>query len=160
VDLEANWRGAAGPSGRFSAGFSGTYVIDYKRQFGTLEPFINNAGRFLNDQVVQRWRHRASVEWERGNLSISLGNTYYSSYTDDSYLPDTAPRKVGEYSLWDVSASWKPTKALTVRAGMLNVLDKVPPFSNQSYYFLSTYDPTYTDPRGRTAFVSVAYSFR
>ena len=51
-------------------------------------------------------------------------------------------------------------KALTLRAGVLNLLDTAPPFSNQSDYFLSTYDPTYTDPRGRTAFVSVAYSFR
>ena len=160
VDIEANWRGASGPAGRLSASFSGTYVIDYKRQFGKLEPFVNNAGRFLNDQVIQRWRHRASLDWSRGNLGVTVGNTFYSSYTDDSYLPDTAPRTVSAYSLWDLSASWKPSKELTVRAGVLNVLDTVPPFSNQSYYFLSTYDPTYTDPRGRTAFVSLAYKFR
>jgi iron complex outermembrane receptor protein len=160
VDVEASWRGASTPLGRLGASFSGTYVIDYKRQFGKLEPFVDNAGRFLNDQVIQRWRHRASVEWTRGSLGVNVGNTFYSSYTDDSYLPDTAPRTVGSYSLWDASASWKAGKSLTVRAGVLNLLDKVPPFSNQSYYFLSTYDPTYTDPRGRTAFVSVAYRFR
>jgi iron complex outermembrane receptor protein len=160
VDIEANWRGTAGAAGRLGAQFSGTYVIDYDRQFGPLEPFVSNVGRFLNDQVIQRWRHRASVDWERGAFSVTLGNTYYASYTDDSYLPDTAPRRVSSYSLWDLSASWKPTKSLTVRGGVLNLADKAPPFSNQSYYFLSTYDPTYTDPRGRTAFVSVAYRFR
>jgi iron complex outermembrane recepter protein len=160
IDIEANWRGNATAAGRFSASFSGTYIIEYKRQFGKSEPFIENAGRFLNDQTVQRWRHRASAEWTHGPLNVVLGNTYYSSHTDDSYLPNTAPRKVGDYSLWDLSASWKPTKALTLRAGVLNLLDKAPPFSNQSYYFLSTYDPTYTDPRGRTGFVSLAYSFR
>lgn len=160
IDLEANWRGAPSAAGRFGARFSGTYIIEYQRQFGKAEPFIENAGRFLNDQTVQRWRHRLSVEWERGPFGVVLGNTYYSSHTDDSYLPDTAPRKVGEYSLWDLSASWKPTAALTLRAGVLNLLDQAPPFSNQSYYFLSTYDPTYTDPRGRTAFVSLAYAFR
>ena len=160
IDIEANWKGDATAVGRFSAGFSGTYIIEYKRQFGSTEPFIENAGRFLNDQTVQRWRHRASVEWAQGPFNVVLGNTYYSSHTDDSYLPNTAPRKVGDYSLWDLSASWKPTKALTLRAGVLNLLDKAPPFSNQSYYFLSTYDPTYTDPRGRTGFVSLAYSFR
>jgi len=160
VDIEANWRGEATAAGRFSASFSGTYVIEYKRQFGNQEKFVDNVGRFLNDQVVQRWRHRVSVDWERGEFAATLGNTLYSSYTDDSYLPNTAPRKVGEYSLWDLSASWKPSKALTLRAGVLNLLDKDPPFSNQSYYFLSTYDPTYTDPRGRSAFVSLAYSFR
>ena len=96
----------------------------------------------------------------RGGVNVTLGNTVYSSCTDDSHLPEKTPRKVSAYSLWDVSASWKPMKALTLRAGVLNVLDRALPLSNQSDYFLSTCDPTYTDPRGRTAFVSVAYSFR
>jgi len=46
-----------------------------------------------------------------------------------------------------------------LRAGINNLLDTDPPFSNQSYYFLSTYDPTYTDPRGRTFYASLKYSF-
>jgi iron complex outermembrane recepter protein len=160
LDIEANIRGERTAMGRFSAGISGTYVIDYKRQFGAAEPFVSNVGRFLNDQVIQRWRHRANVGWDIGNFGFTLANTLYSGYTDDSYLEGQAPRRVGEYSLWDLTASWKPSKQLTVRGGVLNLLDKAPPFSNQSYYFLSTYDPTYTDPRGRTGFVSVAYSFR
>ncbi|MBL8329738.1 MAG: TonB-dependent receptor [Rubrivivax sp.] len=160
VDVEASWRGQATPMGRFGASLSGSYVSTYKRQFGPQEAFVSNVGRFLNDQVIQRWRHRVGLDWERGGFGVALGNTFYSGYTDDSYLPDTQPRKVEAYSLWDLTASWKPTKALTLRGGVLNLLDKAPPFSNQSYYFLSTYDPTYTDPRGRTAFVSVAYSFK
>ena len=51
------------------------------------------------------------------------------------------------------------TKQFTLRAGINNLADKAPPFSNQSYYFLSTYDPTYTDPRGRTFYASAKYSF-
>lgn len=160
LDIEASWRGGATPAGRFGASFSGTYVIDYERQFGALEPLVNNAGRFLNDQVIQRWRHRIAIDWERGPFTATLGNSFYSSYTDDSYLPDTAPRKVKAYSLWDLSASWKPTPSLQLRAGLLNLLNTDPPFSNQSYYFLSTYDPTYTDPRGRTLYASLKYSFR
>jgi iron complex outermembrane recepter protein len=159
LDLEANWRGDAGELGRFRAGLSGTYVIEYQRQFGKDEPFVSNAGRFLNDQTVQRWRHRASIEWERGPFVITLGNSYWSAHTDDSYLPDTEPRQVEAYSLWDLSASWKVTSAFTLRAGVLNLADTEPPFSNQSYYFLSTYDPTYTDPRGRTVFVSGKFAF-
>ncbi len=160
IDVEASWRGDATAMGRFGASVSGSYVIDYERQFGRAEPFVSNVGRFLNDQVIQRWRHRAGVDWALGGLSLALGNTHYSGYTDDSYLEGQAPRKVEAYTLWDLAASWKPLKALTVRAGVLNLLDKAPPFSNQSYYFLSTYDPTYTDPRGRTGFVSMSYSFK
>jgi len=41
-----------------------------------------------------------------------------------------------------------------------NLLDTQPPFSNQGYYFLATYDPTYTDPRGRNFYLSLSYSWR
>lgn len=34
-------------------------------------------------------------------------------------------------------------KAMKVRAGVLNPLDRAPPSSLQSYYSLSTYSPTY-----------------
>ncbi len=159
LDLEASWRGSATPAGRFGAAISGTYIIEYKRQFGALEPYVSNAGRFLNDQVIQRWRHRATLDWDMGPFGATLGHSYFSGYTDDSYLPDTAPRRVEAYSLWDLSASWKATKQLSVRVGVLNLLDSEPPFSNQSYYFLSTYDPSYTDPRGRTAYASLKYTF-
>ncbi|WP_067064748.1 TonB-dependent receptor [Roseateles chitosanitabidus] len=160
LDLEANLRSGAGAWGRFALNLSGTYILEYKRQFGPLEPYVSNVGRFLNDQVIQRWRHRASVDWEFGDINLTLGNTFYAGYRDDSYLPDTAPRRVKAYSLWDVSGAWKVNKMLRVRAGIQNLADTAPPFSNQSYYFLSTYDPTYTDPRGRTFYASVNLSFK
>jgi iron complex outermembrane recepter protein len=159
LDLEASWKSGSTPAGRFGASLSGTYVLEYKRQFGPAEPFVSNAGRFLNDQVVQRWRHRVAFDWGLAGFGVTLGNSYFSGYTDDSYLPDTAPRKAEAYSLWDLSVSWRANKQFSVRAGVLNLLDTDPPFSNQSYYFLSTYDPTYTDPRGRAFYVSAKYAF-
>jgi len=160
VDLEARWRTAVGAASHLGLNFSGTYVIDYKRQFGPAEPYLENAGRFLQDQVIQRWRHRISADWDIGALGLSLGNSYFSRYTDDSYLPDTAPRKVKAYSLWDMSGSYKFSKQFSLRAGIQNLLNTDPPFSNQSYYFLSTFDPTYTDPRGRSYYLSLSYQMR
>ncbi len=166
LDLEANWRGDSSDIGRFSAGFSGTYVLEYKRQFGAGEPYLSNAGKFLNDQVIQRWRHRANLDWDMGPVGITLGNTFYSSYDDQSTIfnPVTNkkadPRKVSAYSLWDMSASYRFDKSLRLRAGIQNLLDKAPPFSNQDQYFLATYDPTYTDPRGRNFYVSLSYSIK
>ena len=43
---------------------------------------------------------------------------------------------------------------------MLNLANTAPPFSNQAYYFLAGYDPTYTDPRGRTFTLSASYTFK
>jgi iron complex outermembrane receptor protein len=160
LDVDARWRSGASDLGRFGFNFSGTYVIDYRRQFGPAEPYLQNAGRFLQDQVIQRWRHRVSADWDSGPVSLTLGNSFFSSYTDDSYLPDTAPRKVKAYSLWDLSGSYKFSKQFSVRGGIQNLLNTDPPFSNQSYYFLSTFDPTYTDPRGRTYYLSFNYALR
>ncbi len=160
IDLEARWRSAATDMGRFGLNFSGTYVMHYQRQFGSAEPYLENAGRFLQDQVIQRWRHRISADWDFGPLSLTLANSYFSAYTDDSYLPGTEPRQVKAYSLWDLSGSYRFNERLSVRAGIQNLLNTAPPFSNQSYYFLSTFDPTYTDPRGRNFFVSLNFKLR
>ncbi|HZX29043.1 MAG TPA: TonB-dependent receptor [Telluria sp.] len=166
IDLGADWRSATGTWGRVSVNLSGTYILKYDRQFGPLEPYRSNLGVFLNDQVIQKWRHRISFGWDNGPFNLTLANQYSSGYTDqnttydpvsDTLLPS---RRVSAYSLWDLTGSWAISKQLKVRAGVLNLLDKDPPFSNQAYYFLAGYDPTYTDPRGRNAFISANYSFR
>ncbi len=166
IDLGYEWRGAATALGRFSSSFSGTWVLNYDRQFGPLEGYRSNLGVFLNDQVIQKWRHRISISWDQGPFGLTLANQYSSAYTDQNttYDPSSnallAARKVAAYSLWDLTGSWNINKQLKLRAGVLNLLNTAPPFSNQAYYFLAGYDPTYTDPRGRSVFASVNYSFR
>ncbi|WP_374601380.1 TonB-dependent receptor [Niveibacterium sp.] len=169
IDFEGAWRSDATLYGRFGAKFSGTWVLEYKRQFGS-EEFVDNVGRFLVDQVVQEWRHRLSFDWELGQVGLTVSNSFSSGYTDHNKAVDPnaaggdgallPPRDVSSYSTWDLVGNWNVSKALKLRAGVLNLFDTAPPFSNQSYYFLSTYDPTYTDPRGRTYYLSANYSFR
>ncbi|MFN5046726.1 TonB-dependent receptor [Roseateles sp.] len=166
IDLGYDWRGTASSLGRFSSSFSGTWVLNYDRQFGPLEGYRSNLGLFLNDQVIQKWRHRISLGWDQGPFSLTLANQYSSGYTDQNTTYDPSSdkllpaRKVKAYSLWDLTGSWNVSKQLKLRAGLLNLLNTEPPFSNQAYYFLAGYDPTYTDPRGRSAFVSLSYSLR
>lgn len=71
-----------------------------------------------------------------------------------------AANRVASYSLWDLSGAWQVTKAFKLRAGIQNLFDKAPPYSNQAYFFLSGYDPTYTDPRGRRFYASANYAFK
>ncbi|MBQ5948651.1 TonB-dependent receptor [Massilia sp. ST3] len=166
IDVAAEWRSERGAWGRFGVNLSGTRILTYDRQFGPAEPYRSNLGVFLNDQVIQKWRHRVNFEWDHGPVALTLANQYSSSYTDQNttYDPFTdallAPNQVKSYSLWDLTGSWTISKQLKLRAGVLNLLDKDPPFSNQAYYFLAGYDPSYTDPRGRSGFVSVNYSFK
>jgi iron complex outermembrane receptor protein len=166
IDIAAEWKSERGAWGRFGVDLSGTRILRYDRQFGPSEPFRSNLGVFLNDQTIQKWRHRISFEWDGGPVSLALANQYSSSYTDQNTTYDPAtdallePNKVKAYSLWDLTGSWAISTNLKLRAGILNLLDKDPPFSNQAYFFLSGYDPSYTDPRGRSGYVSLNYSFR
>jgi iron complex outermembrane receptor protein len=120
---------------------------------------VSNLGRFLNDGVVQRWRHSLSLDWSRGPFSATLSNSYLSGYWDQTIV-GKADRRVSVYSLWNVSAGWEPTPALSLRAAVLNVRDTPPPFSQQAWFFLSGYDPSYTDTRGRAVALSVNYRFK
>ncbi|OFA03709.1 TonB-dependent receptor [Duganella sp. HH101] len=166
LDVGIDYKSAASAAGRFTVNMTGTLVLQYERQFGPLEPLRSNLGTFLNDQVIQKWRHRISFGWDRGPFGLTLANQFSSGYVDqnttydpvsDTVLPS---RRVKPYSLWDLTGSWTVSKQIKLRAGVLNLADTAPPYSNQAYYFLAGYDPTYTDPRGRSAFVSLNYAFK
>ncbi len=166
LDIVAELRDVKTDFGTFGAKLSGTLALVSKEQTGNNDPFISNLGRFVTDGVVQRWRHRLSVDWEQGPWALTLGNTFYSGYDDQNSAIDTdtgtvvAPNRVKAYSLWDLSGAYDVTPEFKVRAGIKNLFDTSPPFSNQAYYFLSGYDSTYTDPRGRFFYLSANYAFR
>ena len=162
-DLALNWRGDASSMGRFSTGMAATYITEYKFQSDPNSPMVDGLGVFRDDKAVQRWRHKLNLDWEQGPLTLSLGNTYFSSYRDQN-IPGLADagwndRDVEAYSLWDLTGSYAFSKSLKVRGGVINLLDTAPPFTNQSRYFSVTWDPTYGDPRGRTYFMNLQYKF-
>jgi len=152
--------------GQFGAKLVGTLVLKSEKQTGYGDDFVSDLGKFVTNGVVQRWRHRLTLDWSSGPWSLALANNYSSSYTDQNSAIDTnsgtvvAPNVVKAYSLWDMSAAWDVNKAFTLRAGVKNLFDTAPPFSNQAYFFISGYDPSYTDPRGRFGYISAQYRFK
>jgi len=166
LDLMANWRGLQTAVGTFGTRVNATWTLSSKEQTGNGDPFVSNLGKFVNDHVVQRWRHTISVDWEQGPWSATLSNSFLSSYTDQNNAPDlvtgtyVSPNTVKAYSIWDLTGAWEVSKALTLRGGIKNLLDTPPPYSNQAYYYLSGYDPSYTDPRGRFFYLSAQYKFK
>jgi iron complex outermembrane receptor protein len=159
IDLSVEWKAPALALGKLGVRLNGTYVTDYEVQDGPGRPFVNALGKFFNDQVVQRWRHTLTLDWDHGPWGATLQQTYYRGYQDQNPNPDGSIRRVEAYELWDLSSAWRPNKNLRVRAGVRNLFDKKPPRSNQIYSFLAGYDPNYTDPRGRGFYFSIAYSF-
>ncbi|WP_422015843.1 TonB-dependent receptor [Roseateles sp.] len=159
LDIGASLTGLKTGVGQFGLRLNGTLTLRSLQQTGDGDPYVSNLNVFINDGVVQRWRHTVSVDWESGPFGLTLSNSYLQGYNDQHIIgkPDI---KVAAYSLWNLSGAWEATKALTLRAGVQNLFDKAPPFSQQAWFFLSGYDPSYTDPRGRYAYVSAKYSFR
>jgi iron complex outermembrane receptor protein len=166
LDLTIDFKGVKTWAGNFGGRLSGTYVTESKIQNAPGDAYVSNLGHFVTDGVVQRWRHTITFDWDKGPYSASLSNTYSSGYDDQNSAIDVdsgtvvAANRVKAYSLWDLSGAWQATKALKLRAGIQNMFNTAPPYSNQAYYFISGYDPTYTDPRGRRFYASVNYAFK
>jgi iron complex outermembrane recepter protein len=166
IDITIDMHDVKTDYGTFGARLSGTLALVSKQQTGNDDPYVSNLGKFVTDGVVQRWRHRLSVDWAYGPWALTVGNTFYSGYDDQNSAIDTdtgtvvAPNRVKAYSLWDLSAAYEVSPAFRLRAGVQNLFDTSPPFSNQAFYFLSGYDPSYTDPRGRFFYLSGTYVFR
>jgi len=165
IDFVVQWQGASTPLGKFGAKLNGTLTLRSKEQTGYGDPFVSNLGKFVTDGVVQRWRHRITLDWEKGPWSLAVSNSYLSGYEDQNSVIDTntytvvAPNHVKAYSLWDLTGAWEVTKTMTLRAGVKNLFNTSPPFSNQAYFFISGYDPSYTDPRGRFMYLSATAKF-
>ena len=111
-------------------------------------------GIYSGTGPIFRWQHNLTAAWNRGDWSAGLVNRYKSGYTDANGV-----NKVPAYSLWDAYGTWQATKALTLTAGIRNLLDKDPPLSTQTATFQVGYDPRYTDPLGRVYYVRGTYSF-
>ena len=160
VDLGFNWRSPATNLGRLGVTLNGTYVFDYKTREAADGPDLSALGVYTNDQIVQRWRHTVSLDYDRGPLSVTLQQTFLSGYRDQNLLADGSVHRVDAYSLLDLTGAYQISTALKLRAGIKNLLDKNPPRSNQLFSFSVGYDPSYTDPRGRQFYTALAYAFK
>jgi iron complex outermembrane receptor protein len=100
------------------------------------------------------WRYLSAVKLDTNSSQAILNNGSYDAY--DAVIP--------AYSYLDLAATWRVGDHLTLSAGVNNVLDKDPPFLNDSVvYGVSggANQNTYTayDTLGRELFVSFSARF-
>ena len=150
------------PYGRFRAQVSGTYYhkYDVEQNDGSFATIVSNTFGSAVTGVSPRWKSYQSVTWDQGPWSVTLGNSYQSSYRDWNTDLDGNFRQVSSMSLWDLYVNWKGIRNLSVTLGAKNVLDTNPPATNQQNSFQAGYDPSYYDPRARVVYVSATYSFK
>jgi iron complex outermembrane recepter protein len=171
LDLEAAYRTPTQSWGRLSFNLNGTYYLRYdnKNPDGTWQ---GNVGTLLNSVIVTntgvipRWKHYVSGTWDQGPWSVTLAQTFQTSYTDAAFadqLVEDVPsirRTVGSLSLWDLQGSYSGFKNLKLTLGVKNLFDRNPPLTNQGFTFQAGFDPSYYDPRARFVYGSVNYKFK
>jgi iron complex outermembrane receptor protein len=148
--------------GRVRLDLAGTYYIRYdvENLDGTYTGIVSNQNGSVLTGVVPRWKHYASVTWDSGPWSATLGNLYQASYVDVQPDGEGNLRRVSSMSLWDVQASYKGWRNLALTLGVKNLFDTNPPQSNQGNSFQVGFDPSYYDPRARFVYGSLTYSFK
>jgi iron complex outermembrane receptor protein len=165
IDLSFQARSGATEYGNFSLSMQGTYLFKWEQQLEANGEFYNAVGRYANELNFPafRWQHVIMAGWNTGPWSVNLFNRLKSSYTD-SNLTDFGPpyddNKVGAYSVWDLTGTWQGFQGLTITAGVLNMFNERPPFSNQGATFQVNYDPRFASPLGRQYMLRAAYEFK
>ncbi|GGY66845.1 TonB-dependent receptor plug domain-containing protein [Pseudoduganella albidiflava] len=145
--------------GGLSFTLDGTWVHSYQYQNERDGEFIENVGRYADNYVVFRWRHNMAVTWRSGPWSATVAHNFKTRYDDQNLVDPEFVNRVSSYSLVNLSGTYTGFKDITLTAGVKNLFDKDPPFSNQGTVFQKGYDPRYTDPIGRALYLRGSYTF-
>ncbi|WP_229804744.1 TonB-dependent receptor [Paludibacterium paludis] len=157
VDLSLILRSPKTAWGNFTVNLDGTYTSKYAQQLEPGGAYFSPLGGWYKDvlQPVVRWKHSLAFNWNNGPWSGALVQNYMAGYTDMN--PKKQRHKVDSYETWNLSANYVWDKKLTLTAGIRNLLDEAPPYSNQTKSFQVGFDPVRTDPVGRSYFLKATY---
>jgi iron complex outermembrane receptor protein len=155
--------------GNLTSNLQGTYLIksDYTKP-GT-QDWTSSMNFFgVNNNVSFRHVVRWTNTLDTGAFSNSLSANYRNGYTDaaadvlnlSTNKLENLRLHVPSHLTWDWQGKWNVTKAVALRAGIKNLLDRDPPLSlrNSSGHQVG-FDPRYADPLGRTFYMSGSYTF-
>lgn len=151
--------------GQMKLSFQGTYNIKYLQQQSD-GSYLNQVNHELSPGSIPYWHQYLTLDWNYGPWSATLTGNYQKGTYDAAPGPNTGNdlRVIGDYDIWNLSGSYAGFTHWRFSVGVKNLLDRNPPFSNQTGSagagYVAGYDPTYTDPRGRLYWVSVNYSLK
>ncbi|MGO4379583.1 TonB-dependent receptor [Pseudoduganella sp. RAF19] len=145
--------------GNFAFTLDGTWVHKYEYQNERDGEFIQNVARYGDNAPVFRWKHNASLTWKYSTWSATLSQTFRTGYDDQNLVDPQHFNKVSSYQLWNLSTTYTGFKGFSLTAGIKNLFDKDPPFTNQGTVFQKGYDPRFTDPIGRALYLRGSYTF-
>lgn len=171
--VEVEVRGSFNAFGaKWNAGLEGTYLLTKRsRVLPTVGWGPSEIGVFsFGGDLGLRWKHLASLTYDRGDWSATFSQVYRSGYNDQVLPgvasgavspPDWKP-KVDEYVTYNLSFSWTGVKGLKFTAAVKNLFDEDPPFAvtyDSNTGAGSSWEPRVADPRGRAYVLSAEYRF-
>ena len=159
IDVDAVVKGTLPNAGRLTARLNATWIGEWSQHLNALAA-ESLAGAYSIYGPVPRWRHHASLTWDYGSWSTTVGQTFQAGYTDQNPAADGNSRRVGSYEVWDLQATYRGFRNLSLAGGVRNLFDRAPPFTNQGNSFQVGYDPSYADPRGRAYYARLTYAFK
>lgn len=154
-----------------------TYMIREDQQLIKSGAYYSAIGDYNNNlgTVTFRYKGRWANTLKMGAFTHTLGVNVKSGYRDQEKTVDvldasgnvTSSEKIrlsiGTYTTADWQTQWAVMKSLSLSVGVLNLFNEKPPFSlatsgtNKGQQF--GYDDRYYDPRGRTFYGNLSYSF-
>ncbi len=177
IDLDGQGR-IATPLGRLTTNLRATYMIRADYQTPGTPGYITSMSKIGPDgKVTFRYLINLSASLDSGRFTHTLGLSFKPGYMDDTLdycrtdasgaclktpFGDDQGRYVGSYTLVDWQTKFNYNKALSLTAGIKNLLDTNPPFSviDQSGTGNARgFDGRYTDPIGRQYYLSANYKF-
>jgi iron complex outermembrane recepter protein len=170
VDLNVSATGQAW-GGRLTATLDGTYNKSFKSRFSDADPWVERVGQFGDStygfDLRIRWKHTTSLTYATGPWSGTLSQSFVSGYYAEvdgfgsSVTPPNAPKRIGSYTLYNLTATYTGIKNLTMTAGIKNLLNTAPPFSNHNVDNVAGagWDGRVGDPRGRSYLLTASYKF-
>ncbi|WP_445115842.1 TonB-dependent receptor [Acinetobacter sp. WZC-1] len=161
-DIALNYLSPMTSTGRFGFGIDGTYITKYDFQNEPGGDWINNVGLYTDGRAVIRWKHTANINWSDDNWALNLQQQFTRGYKDQNSNSIAAAyrnHRVSDYTIYNISGTYKGFKNLELSMGIKNIFDEDPPASNVQDNSQQGYDPRYADPLGRTYFVRGTYKF-
>jgi iron complex outermembrane recepter protein len=153
TDLELRFRNNLGELGKLTTKIGGTYIRSYK--FSTLgDDGLPITQEFNGTYNQPRWRGSWDIALARGAWEYSL-----SGYAVGEYNGLGRTRIVGGYDIWNGGIQYTGVKNLTVRFQVNNLLDRKPPFDDETNGSTAGYNVSFSEPMGRFYRISTQYKF-
>ena len=165
VDLNAQLQFPRYDWGQVKLSMQGTYIIKYLQQQlnGRYDNYVNHEVSIGFSGAIPYWHHYLTLDWNYGPWTATLAENFLKGTYDVAPNPgESQLRKVGNYDIWNLAASYGGFKGWQLSGGIKNLFNRNPPFSNQTWTGEGPvgYDPTYANPIGRVFWAAIAYSFR